>query len=122
MHVHENEEDQAAILSKEAKRVLLLIHTRDTKNKKQQENTKISNRNYHTQGIKYVQHKNVNMTWAYQKFPSHPVDAETFKMRGRNTILSHYHYRVDPKLGKFVCAICRILCAYPDCVDQIDKY
>ena len=33
MQAHENEEYQAMILSEEAKRVLLLLHTRYTKNK-----------------------------------------------------------------------------------------
>ena len=34
MQVHENEEDQYVSLAKESKRVLSLIHTRDTKNNK----------------------------------------------------------------------------------------
>ena len=51
---------------------------------------------YHIQDIKYVQHKNVKTTWGYRKFPRHPVSAEKFEMRGRNTILLNYHYRVDP--------------------------
>ena len=36
MQVHEDEEDQAMILSEEAKRVLSLLHTRYTKNKEWQ--------------------------------------------------------------------------------------
>ena len=68
MQVHENEEDQAVSLSKESKRMLLLLSTRDTNNNKRQENAKISNRHYHIQDIKYVQHKNVNMTWDYRNF------------------------------------------------------
>ena len=103
MQVHENEEDQAVSLSKESKRMLLLLSTRDTNNNKRQENAKISNRHYHIQDIKYVQHKNINMTWDYHKFPRHPVAAEKFKMRGRNTIISPYHYKVYPLLGKGVC-------------------
>ena len=43
-------------------------------------------------------------------------------MRGRNNIISHYHYRVDPKLGKGVCEILHIPCACPSCVAQLDKY
>ena len=34
MHIYENEEDQAVSLAKEAKRVLSLLHIRDTKNNK----------------------------------------------------------------------------------------
>ena len=36
---------------------------------------------------KYVQHKNINMTRDYWKFPRHPVAAEKFELRRRNTIL-----------------------------------
>ena len=39
-----------------------------------------------------------------------------------NTILSHYHYRVDPKLGKFVCAIRLIPCECTAYVYQPYKY
>ena len=38
-----------------------------------------SNRHYHIQDIKYVQHENVNMTWYYWKFPRHPLSVENFK-------------------------------------------
>ena len=55
MQVHENEEDQAASLTKETKRVLSLIHTRYKNNNKIQEDAEISNLPYHFQGIKYVQ-------------------------------------------------------------------
>ena len=63
---------------------------------------KVSNRHYQIQGIKDVQHKNVNVTWDYWKFPRHPVAATKFKMRGRNTLILHYHYRVYPELGKLI--------------------
>ena len=43
-------------------------------------------------------------------------------MRGRNTIILHYHYRVDPELGKGVCEIRRIPCECQVCVAQLDKY
>ena len=43
-------------------------------------------------------------------------------MRGTNIIISHYHYRVDPKLSKGVCAIIRIPCECKACVSQLDKY
>ena len=34
----------------------------------------------------------------------------------------HYHYRVDPELGKGVCDIFCIICACPARVYQLDKY
>ena len=62
------------------------------------------------------------MSWGYYRFPRHPVAAEKFEMRGRNNIILHYHYRIDPKLGKGVCVICQIPCACPASVAQVDKY
>ena len=62
------------------------------------------------------------MSWYYQKFPSHSVAAETFEIRGRNTITLYYNYMVDPNIGKGVCVIFRILCACKACVAQLDKY
>ena len=73
MQVHENEEGQAIILAKEAKSVLSLIHTRDTKN-----NENISNRHYHIQNINNTKNKKINITWDYRKFPGHPVAEEKF--------------------------------------------
>ena len=62
------------------------------------------------------------MLWDYRKFPRHPISAERFKMKGINNIFLRYHYRLDPKLGKCVCAICRIPCGCLACVAQLDKY
>ena len=42
-------------------------------------------------------------------------------MRVRNNIISHYHYRVYPKLEKGVCAIRQIPCESQDYVYQFDK-
>ena len=44
------------------------------------------------------------------------------KNRGSNTIILNYRYRVDPNHRKCVCDICWIPCAFPDCIDQFDKY
>ena len=62
------------------------------------------------------------MSWDYWKLPRHPVDAEKFEMRVRNAIFSHYHYRVDPKVVKGVCASLFIPCVFPACVAQLHKY
>ena len=40
------------------------------------------------------------MTWDYQRFHRNPVAAERLETRGRNTIILHYHCRVDTELGK----------------------
>ena len=62
------------------------------------------------------------MTWDSRKFSRHPVSAEKFKMRRINITILHYHYRVDPELGKGGCEIFRIPCACSDCFAQLDKY
>ena len=62
------------------------------------------------------------MCWYYRNFPRHSVPAENSEIRGRNNILSNYHYRVDLKLGKGVCSICHMPCAWPEFISQIDKY
>ena len=64
----------------------------------------------------------MNISWDFHNFCHHPVAAENFVIRGRNTIISIYHYRVYPKLGKGVCDIGRIPCGCTACVDQLDKY
>ena len=79
--VHKNEEDQTVSLEKDAKHVLSLIITRDTKKNEQQGNAKFSYRHYHIQDIKYVPHKNVNITLGYWKFPRHLVTAESSKQK-----------------------------------------
>ena len=99
-----------------------MLHTRYINNKKHQENDNISNQNNHFQDIKYVQYKNANTYWDYWNFPWRPIDKERFEIIGRNTMISHYHYRLYPNLGKVVCAIFRIPCAFPAYVDQLDKY
>ena len=62
------------------------------------------------------------MSWDYRKFPHHPLAEEKFEIRGVNTIFSDYHYRVDPNLCKYVCAMIRITCQFLSCVAQLDKY
>ena len=66
--------------------------------------------------------KKINTTCNDWIFSRHSVAAEKFKMRERNTLLSHYHDRVDPELGKGVCAIFRISCECPAYYTQLDKY
>ena len=57
----------SSCLATESRHVLYLLHTRYTKNKKHQENTKFSTRDYHIKHIKYVQNKNINMDYGYMK-------------------------------------------------------
>ena len=61
------------------------------------------------------------MTWNYRKFSRHPVSTEKVEMRIINTIISDYHYIVDPEVGKGFDVICRIPYVCPTCVAQLDK-
>ena len=58
-------------------------------------------------------------TWTYFMGVIVPKDL-IFEGRGGN-IVFYKNYRVDPKLGKCVCSICRIPCACTACVAQLDK-
>ena len=69
-----------------------------------------------------MQHKIINITWDYWKFPRHPVAAEKFEIRRINSNISRYHYRVDPEVGKGVCVIRHIPCSCQTFVAQFDKY
>ena len=71
--------------------------------------------------MKDMQYENVNMSWDYRMFPFRPVAAEQYETRGRNNIISNYHYRVYKNLGKGVCTIHWIVCGCKACVTQLDK-
>ena len=45
------------------------------------------------------------MLWYYRHFSRQPVASEQYETRLRNSILSHYYYRVYPSIGKCVCVI-----------------
>ena len=62
------------------------------------------------------------MTWDYRNFPRHPVAAEKLEIIGINTTPLNYHYSCDPELGRGVCVILQIPCAFPVCIAQLDKY
>ena len=51
----------------------------------------------------------------------HPVESEQYEMRERGNILSYYHYRVVPKIGKAVRFIFCITFACTAFVAQPDK-
>ena len=62
------------------------------------------------------------MNWDYRKFPRHPVATQKFETIVIDTILSYYHYRFDPELGKGFCAIHWIPCACTAYANKVDKY
>ena len=56
-----------------------------------------------------------------KNFPCYEVAAERYERRGRNTIMSHYYYRIDTKLRKRVYDICKITCTCTAYVAITDK-
>ena len=54
-----------------------------------------------------------------QEVSSSPSCRWMIKIRGINTILSHYYYRVDTNLGKGIFSFCWIPCTYPVFVHKL---
>ena len=61
------------------------------------------------------------MYWYYRKFPHCSVATEQYKMRGRNTIISYYHSKVDTKVVKVLCVVHWVPCVFIECVNQLDE-
>ena len=61
------------------------------------------------------------MCWDYKKFSHGLVAAEWYETRRRNTMISHYNYRLNPNIRKGVCAISGIPYEFPACFYQLDK-
>ena len=80
MQVHENKEKQSVSLAKGSEPALSLFHTRYIKNNKKKLSSQPS---LYIQDMKYVQHKNVNMSWYYWKFPMHPFADEKYQSEGK---------------------------------------
>ena len=91
-----------------------------SKSSKREDNRKFQNKIYHIQKKDSVQHNQIKMTWNKKKFPKLNVIHGKSKIRGSETVLSHYHYRMDPKLGKSKCAMRRIPCLCLACSNQLD--
>ena len=71
-----------------------------------------TNRGYHIQYRKYVQHKSVKMSYSSTQFKAWSffvLHAKPHVVRGFS---KHYHLRLDPKLGSGKYEIRLILCAF----------
>ena len=55
------------------------------------------------------------------KFPKLNIANGRNKVYGSGTVLSHYHYRFDPRIGHGKRAMRRILCLCKHCLDTLDK-
>ena len=53
--------------------------------------------------------------------PSLPFFGPHTKSHGFREFSKHYHVRFDPKIGHFICAICRIPCVCSECTYMLDK-
>ena len=70
---------------------------------------------------KYVEHQDVKMYFAINKFPELQFIGTHVKPHGVNGLDNHYHMRFDTKLGHVTCKICCITCActaYTSILDQ----
>ena len=61
------------------------------------------------------------MTWTKSTFPKLNIANERNKVYKHGTVLSHYHYSFDPRIGLAKCAMRRIPCLCIHCLDTLDK-
>ena len=92
-----------------------------SKSSKRQSERKFSKKTYHIQKKQDVPHRNIAMTWTKSKFPKLKFANNKQKIRGSSSVLSHYHYRFDPRLGHGKCAMRRIPCLCEQCCEMLDK-
>jgi hypothetical protein len=123
MHVHDCNLNGEASLMLAAKFILedptRVAGVKDRKSAKRQANAYFRLRNYLLQNKEDVEHSNITMSWQRKLFPVLPEVEGQPKIRGRNGVLTHYHFRLDPNLGAGKCAIRRIPCACPACVQTL---
>ena len=92
-----------------------------SKSSKRENARKYSNKIYHIQKKEDVSYRNISMTWTKSKFPKLNIANGRNKVYGSGTVLSHYHYRFDPRIGHGKCAMRRIPCLCKHCLDTLDK-
>ena len=92
-----------------------------SKSNKRQSGRKYSKKTYHIQKKKDVPYRNIAMTWTKSKFPKLKIAKNKEKIRDSSSVLSHYHYRFDPRLGHGKCAMRRIPCLCDQCCEMLDK-
>ena len=66
-------------------------------------------------------HKDLKMGWLTKLFPNIKIAKGKIKIRGSSTVLSHYHYCMDPCLVRGKCAMRQIPCACIECTIQLEK-
>ena len=59
--------------------------------------------------------------WTNSKCPKLSIANGRNEVYGSGTVLSHYHYRFDPRIGHGKFAMRRIPCLCKHCLDTLDK-
>ena len=123
MEVHDSVGDSGASLAESAVKILnnlSRVHgVKDRKSQKRQANSYFLCQNYLIQNKNDATLTAINMTWNNSLFPKLPESGNSAPIRGKCGVMTHYHYRLDPKLGEGVCAIHCIPCACAACVQQL---
>ena len=105
------------LLSQEARRQRSISF----KNKKLTEREgKYQRAKYFIQKEEDVKFNHINVAWDNTVFSKLPFVDASAVIRGRQGIMTHYNYRVDPKLGFGKCAVRRIPCMCSACIAQLD--
>jgi hypothetical protein len=88
---------------------------------KREMSRKYTSKKYFVQKKEDVPFHNLKMTWSKSCFKSIKVADGRSKVRGCETVISHYHYRVDSKLGEGKCLMRRIPCLCKSCNSQLKR-
>jgi hypothetical protein len=86
---------------------------------KRERSKKFMSKHYHVQEKKNVPNPDVKMTWTNSCFKSLNIADGRSQVHGSATVLSHYHYRMDPMLGENKCLLRRIPCLCQFCNTQL---
>ena len=80
-----------------------------------------TDREYHFQDNSDVAHKDVKVYCDTNQFPSLPFFGSHPNPHGARGLSKNYHITFNPKLGRGICAIRRIPCAYVGYTSMLDK-
>ena len=65
-------------------------------------------------------HVIIKISWKEKLSTTINVAPGKKKIHRSGTVMSHYHYHMDPNLGEGKCALRRLHCACVECIDQLD--
>ena len=90
-------------------------------NKKRVKYKKLTNREYHLQNNKYIEHQYVKIYCTKNQFLQFLFCVPHNKPHGVHRLSNHYHMCFYPKLGHGTCTIRQIPCAYTQCTSTLYK-